>query len=251
MEDRLNALVTGASRGIGRAIAIALAKRNVRVAVHYRSSAQQANSLCTELPGTGHRAIQADLADRSARFRLFDESVQRFGALDILVNNAGVFDESSLIDLSRQAWCEKWRGTLGVNLDAAADLTFSAAQHMAARQRGRIVNITSRGAFRGEPQAPEYGASKAGLNSLSQSFAQAFAPRGVCVFAVAPGFVATDMASEYLKGERGRAIRAQSPLDRVAQPEEIAQVTAYLALDAPTYMTGAILDVNGASYLRN
>jgi len=137
-----------------------------------------------------------------------------------------------------------------VNLLGPANLSLLAAQAMAASGGGRIVNISSRGAFRGEPEAPGYGASKAGLNSLSQSLARALAPSGVLVYCIAPGWVETEMAAEMLEGARGGEIRAQHPLGRLNQPEEVARTAVFCALDAPAAMTGAVLDVNGASYLR-
>jgi NAD(P)-dependent dehydrogenase (short-subunit alcohol dehydrogenase family) len=120
----------------------------------------------------------------------------------------------------------------------------------AAFGRGRIVNISSRGAFRGEPDAPAYGASKAGLNALSQSLAKALAPNAILVYCIAPGWVETEMAAGHLNGPDGRAILEQHPLGRVSRPEEVAQASVYCALDAPAAMTGCIIDVNGASYLR-
>jgi 3-oxoacyl-[acyl-carrier protein] reductase len=118
---------------------------------------------------------------------------------------------------------------------------------------GKVALVTgsSRGAFRGEPETPAYGASKAGLNAMSQSLAQALAPHGVFFYVVAPGFVETDMADYLLRGPEGEGIRSQSPLGRVATPEEIARTVAFLATEAPDFMTGAIVDVNGASYLRS
>ncbi|MBS0663357.1 MAG: SDR family oxidoreductase, partial [Verrucomicrobia bacterium] len=149
------------------------------------------------------------------------------------------------------AWQAEWQRTLTTNLMAPADLCLLAARHLAPAGGGRIVNLSSRGAFRGEPDAPAYGASKAGLNSLSQSLARALAPHHIAVFAVAPGWVGTDMAADHLEGPRAAEIAAQHPLGRVATADEVANVVAYCALDAPETMTGAILDVNGASYLRS
>ncbi len=248
---RKTVLVTGASRGIGAAIAHGMAKQGFRVAIHYNASQAAAQRVYQALEGNGHILVQGDLAEEQSRSDMFEQTIREFGRLDVLVNNAGVFEENGLLDLSREAWRKKWRRTLAVNLDAAADLTFFAAQDMAKNGQGRIINITSRGAFRGEPRAPEYGAAKAGLNSLSQSFAQAFAPHGVLVFALAPGFVETEMAKPLLDGPFGDAIRAQSPLNRAASVSEMAEIVTYLATQAPAYMTGAIIDANGASYLRN
>jgi NAD(P)-dependent dehydrogenase (short-subunit alcohol dehydrogenase family) len=154
-------------------------------------------------------------------------------------------------ETSYEQWRSLWRETLTVNLDGPANLTFCVVEHMMKQGGGRIVNISSRGAFRGEPQAPAYGASKAGLNAFSQSMAKALAPHNIFVYAVAPGFVDTDMAAESLAGPEGDEIRNQSPLGRVARPEEVAHTVLFLASDGSEFLTGGIVDVNGASYLRS
>jgi 3-oxoacyl-[acyl-carrier protein] reductase len=242
-------LITGASRGIGRAIATEFAGAGDRVALHHRDSAELAASLAASLPGAGHVVVQADLADAEAVRAMVDQAASLLGALDILVNNAGIFTPHPITDVSYQDWQDQWQATVGVNLIGAANATWCAVQHMLARG-GRIINVSSRGAFRGEPDSPAYGASKAGLNSLTQSLARALAPHGIAVSAVAPGFVATDMTNEHLKSPRGDEIRAQSPFGRVAEPDEIAAAVLYLASERAQWASGAILDLNGASYLR-
>jgi len=253
----LVALVTGASRGIGKAIAMRLAERGVRIALHYRNNRSAAEATLAALAGTGHALIAADLADAAATTRLWSEAVERFGAIDVLVNNAGLFVEHPPLRTDYDTWRGTWQLTLAANLVGPANLCFLAAQSMAAREpldaafgRGRIVNISSRGAFRGEPDAPAYGASKAGLNALSQSLAKALAPNAVLVYCIAPGWVETEMAAAHLHGPGSRALLEQHPLGRVSQPEEVAEACVYCALDAPAAMTGCIIDVNGASYLR-
>jgi 3-oxoacyl-[acyl-carrier protein] reductase len=242
-------LITGASRGIGRAIATIFADADDRVAVHHRDSAELADDLVTGLPGSGHVVVRADLADPDAVRVMVDRAAELLGSLDILVNNAGVFTPHPITDVSYQRWQEQWQATLGVNLIGAANVTWCAVQHMKGKG-GRIINVSSRGAFRGEPNSPAYGASKAGLNALSQSLARALAPHGIAVTAVAPGFVATDMTNEHLKPPRGDEIRAQSPFGRVGEPEEIAAAVLYLASERAEWASGAVLDLNGASYLR-
>ena len=242
-------LITGASRGIGRAIAAEFAAAGDRVALHHRDSAELAAGLAASLPGDGHVVVRADLADAEAVRTMVDQAASLLGGLDILVNNAGVFTPHPITDVSYAQWQDQWQATLGVNLIGAANVTWCAVQHMKGRG-GRIINVSSRGAFRGEPASPAYGASKAGLNSLSQSLARALAPHGIAVSAVAPGFVATDMTNEHLKPPRGDEIRAQSPFGRVAEPEEIAAAVLYLASDQAEWASGAVLDLNGASYLR-
>ena len=241
-------LVTGASRGIGRAVARAFAADGERVALHHRDSASLASALLAELPGDGHVVVQADLADQAAVRRAVDDAAGQLSGLDVVVNNAGVFPPHPVLSTSYDEWQAAWRHTLDVNLVAPANVVWCAVRHM--RPGGRIVNVSSRGAFRGEPNQPAYGASKAGLNSLTQSLAVALAPLGIAVTAVAPGFVETDMTNEHLKSPRGAEIRAQSPLNRVARPEEVAAAVRWLASPEAEWATGAVLDLNGASYLR-
>jgi len=243
--------VTGASRGIGRAIAHAFASNGDRVAIHYRESAGPAAQALESLPGSGHTLVQADIADPDAVRRAVDQACKTLGGLDILVNNAGVFTPHPIREVSYEEWQQAWQATLGVNLIGAANATWCAVQHMIAGGGGRIINVSSRGAFRGEPGQPAYGASKAGLNALGQSLARALAPHGIAVATVAPGFVETAMAARHLDGPAGDAIRAESPFGRVAKAEEIAAAVVYLASPDAEWASGAILDLNGASYLRS
>jgi 3-oxoacyl-[acyl-carrier protein] reductase len=244
-------LVTGASRGIGRAIAQAFAGQGDRVAVHHRDSARLAAEVLARLPGAGHVVVQADLTDPDAVRRMVDRACDALGGLDVLVNNAGVFTPHPITEVSYEQWQAGWHETLGVNLVGAANVTWCAVQHMIGRGAGRIVNVSSRGAFRGEPGQPAYGASKAGLNAFGQSLALALGPHGIAVATVAPGFVDTDMTAEHLSSSEGEAIRAQSPFHRAAESEEIAAAVLYLASPQAEWASGAILDLNGASYLRS
>ena len=244
-------LVTGGARGIGTAVVRAFAGSGDRVAVHHRTSVDGAAALLATLPGDGHTSVRADLADPEAVRLMVEEAAGALGGIDVLVNNAGTYVEHRIAEVSYEAWQAAWRETLAVNLVGAANVTYCVARHMLdGQRRGRIVNVSSRGAFRGEPVFPAYGASKAGLNAFSQSMARALGPFGISVATVAPGFVDTDMAAEFLLGERGDRIRAQSPFGRVATPEEVAAAVLYLASDEAEFATGAILDLNGASYLR-
>jgi len=242
-------LVTGASRGIGRAVAQAFAELGDRVAVHYGASAELAAQVAGELPGSGHTVVQADLADADAVRRMVDQAHAGLGGLDVLVNNAGTYLPHAITEVSYEEWQEAWREVLAVNLTGAANVTWCAVQYMKATG-GRIVNVTSRGAYRGEPRHPAYGASKAGLNSFGQSMARALAPFGIAVASVAPGFVETAMARPDLDSARGEEIRAQSPFNRVATTAEIAAAVVYLASEQAEWASGAVLDLNGASYLR-
>jgi NAD(P)-dependent dehydrogenase (short-subunit alcohol dehydrogenase family) len=241
-------LVTGASRGIGAAVARAFAAAGDRVAVHYGSRHDAAVQLCAELPGEGHVAAGAELADPEAVRRMVDEVARDLGGIDVLVNNAGVFEPHAATETTYEEWQAAWTHTLGVNLIGAANVTWCVLRHMGAG--GRVVNVSSRGAFRGEPDHPAYGASKAGLIAFGQSLARALGERRISVTAVAPGFVETDMAATELAGESGVRRRAESPLGRVATPEEIAAAVLYLASPEAEMASGTVLDVNGASYLR-
>lgn len=243
-------LVTGASRGIGRAVARAFAERGDRVAVHHRDSAGPAEDLLASLPGVGHVLVQCDLADADGVAAMVDAATEQLGGLDVLVNNAGRYTEHRIAEVSYQQWQAAWRDTLDVNLVGAANASYCAARHMIPAGRGgRIVNVGSRGAFRGEPDVPAYGASKAGLHALGQSLAVALAPYGIAVTSVAPGFVETDMTNEHLKAPRGDAVRAQSPFGRVARAEEVAAAVVALASPEAEWASGTVLDLNGASYL--
>ncbi|RFU22612.1 SDR family NAD(P)-dependent oxidoreductase [Geodermatophilus marinus] len=244
-------LVTGASRGIGRAVAHAFAAAGDRVAVHWGGSRERAGRVLAELPGSGHVLVQADLADADAVGRMVDEAAERLGGLRVLVNNAGVFTAHPPLSVSYAEWQAAWSRTLAVNLVGAANATFRAVPHLVAAGGGAVVNVSSRGAFRGEPETPAYGASKAGLNAFGQSMAVALAPHGIAVGTVAPGFVQTEMAREVLDGPGGDAVRAQSPYGRVARPDEVAAAVLWLASPGARFATGTIIDVNGASYLRS
>jgi NAD(P)-dependent dehydrogenase (short-subunit alcohol dehydrogenase family) len=229
----------------------AFAERGDRVAVHCRDAVAAAEAVRESLPGSGHATVRADLADADAVRSMVDAAANALGGLDVLVNNAGIYVDHPVLSTSYAEWQAAWQATLGVNLVGAANVTWCAVRHMAASGRGgRIVNVGSRGAYRGEPTHPAYGASKAGLHAFGQSLAVALAPHGITVASVAPGYVQTDMAAAQLATPVGDAIRAQSPFNRVATPEEIAAAVVYLASPEATWSSGAVLDLNGASYLR-
>lgn len=244
------ALVTGASRGIGRAIAIQFAAKGAKVAVHYNSNQAAADETLKSMQGDGHQIYQANIADANAVKMLIDSVVSDMGKLDILINNAAIYTDHPIAQVSYEEWQRQWGVIIQTNLVAAANLCYCAAQYMIPRGGGKIVNVSSRGAFRGEPTSPAYGASKAGLNALGQSMALALGAHNISVMTVAPGWVETDMAKDYLAGSGGEAIRKQSPLGRIAQPEDVASAVLFFASDEAAFSTGAILDVNGASYLR-
>ena len=240
-------LVTGASGGIGAAISRALAARGATVVLHYQSGRDAAEATRRSLKGDGHALVQGDLSDPKAIERLWSEVSAR-GRIDAVVNNAGVFPDHPLLTTDYEEWTTAWQRTLATNLFGPAHLSYFAARTMVGQGGGRVVNISSRAAFRGELTAPAYAASKAGLNAMSQSLAKALAPKGFYVFVVAPGWVATERVAGSINDP---AVLADQPLGRVATPEEVADVVTFCALDAPASLTGAILDVNGASYLRS
>jgi NAD(P)-dependent dehydrogenase (short-subunit alcohol dehydrogenase family) len=245
------ALVTGASRGIGRAVAISFAAAGAKVILHYNKNNIAAEETLAEMKGSKHVMIQADLTDPEAIHEMADKISKDQGKVDILVNNAGIYEEADMLELTYEEFREYFSHTLNTNLIGPANLSFLIIMEMVQKGGGKVINITSRGAFRGEPFALAYGASKAGMNSMGQSMAVALASRGIYVYTIAPGFVETDMTTEILEGPRGDAVRNQSPLHRVASPEEIANTVIHLALDGSEYMTGCIIDINGASYLRS
>lgn len=250
----LRILVTGGSRGIGAAIAQELAGRGHRVAVHAGRDRATAEAVHDALPGTGHAVVVGDVADPQACRGIVADVVDELGGVDVLVNNAGIFEAHPIDSTGFEEWQQAWQRTLAVNLLGPANLAWLVARHLLDRPSGpsggRLISVGSRGAYRGEPATPAYGASKAALHSMTQSLAVALAPHGVLAAAVAPGFVETDMGRTVLDGPGGDAVRAQSPFNRVATPEDIAQTVAWLATDAPLWVSGTVVDANGASYLR-
>lgn len=243
-------LITGASRGIGRACAIAFARAGARVAVHYHSNKGAADETLSQLEGSGHIALAADIADSLAVLTIVDAVHSAFGRIDVLINNAGIFEEHPLEAVSYAEWNAAWNRILSTNLIGAANVSYSVAKHMIAAGEGRIVNISSRTAFRGKPEAPAYAASKAGLNALAQNLAVALGSHGIYVYSIAPGVVETDMAAADKATPAWEAIRQQSPLGRVSTPEDVAHTAVFLASPGAEMLTGAIIDINGASYLR-
>lgn len=228
-------LLTGASRGIGAAIATALDRPDIR------------------LIGQGTRSgLAADFADPAAPAQLWQKALDALdGRIDVLINNAGVF-EPNPIDQDDDAWVANWERTMRINLTASAELCRFAVKHWLDTGRaGRIVNVASRAAYRGDSPAHwHYAASKAGMVGMTKSIARGYAAQGILAFAICPGFTMTGMAEEYLASRGGDRLLADIPLGRVAMPEEIATAARFLALEAPPSMTGAVIDINGASYVR-
>jgi len=263
---RRGVLVTGASRGLGAEVARTFANLcGDRVAIHSRRSRAEADSVRETLDGDGHVVVQGDLASPHDVRRFVGEAIEALGRIDVLVNNAALFaDDPStqgrrlscdVAQSSYDEWVSAWRRTTDVNLLGTANVTYQVARHMIEVEpadgcpRGRIVTVGSRGAYRGEPDVPAYGASKAAVQSMTQSLAVAFAPRGISCVGIAPGFIATDMTAELLESPEGQAIRAQSPFGRVATTREVALAIMALAGPQAEWASGSIVDFNGASYL--
>jgi 3-oxoacyl-[acyl-carrier protein] reductase len=247
-----NVLITGGSRGIGKACAQLFGSLNANVIITYKNNKEEAERTLAEL-GTNkqHTAIQLDQSDPEAVERFFGDLMQQYNQLDVLINNAGVYLEHKVAEVSYADWQHNWNQTINTNLTGVANLCYFASQRMIQQGGGKIINISSRGAFRGEPDHPAYAASKAGLNAMSQSLAVALAPHNISVHIIAPGFVQTDMTAELLDSPAGQAIKAQSPFNRVAHAEEIARLAGIYASPGFEFTSSGIIDINGASYLRS
>ncbi|MFI7317200.1 SDR family NAD(P)-dependent oxidoreductase [Streptomyces venezuelae] len=244
-------LISGASRGLGRALARAFAENGDRVAVHYGSREEDARATLDSLAGEGHVLVGGDLSDPAGAADVAERAAEALGGIDVLVNNAAVNLPHPLADTPYEEWAALWQRHVSVNLLATANLSHLAARRMIDQGTGgRIVNIGSRGAFRGEPDHPAYGATKAAVHALGQSLAVSLAPHGIAVASVAPGFFATERVAHRLSGAEGEAIRAQSPFGRAGTADEIAAAVLWLASPVAEWASGAVLDLNGASHLR-
>ncbi|OMH37086.1 SDR family NAD(P)-dependent oxidoreductase [Tersicoccus sp. Bi-70] len=252
----LTALVTGASGGIGRATCVALAERGHRIAVHWAVNDAGARQTLASLAGAGHVLVRGDLTEPGAAERIVSEAIAALGPLGVLVNNAAIAtgpeNRHHPAESDFSAWSAAFAGMIDVNLRAAADVSYWFARSaIDGGHAASVVNVGSRGAFRGEPEHPAYAATKAALHALGQSLAVALAPHRISVTSVAPGFTATERTADRLAGAAGDAIAGQSPFGRVARAEEIAHAIAQLADPASAWASGTILDLNGASYLRS
>lgn len=230
-----NILVTGSSRGIGAAILEALGNHS---AIGHSTAG-------------GDGRLAADLAAEGAAEQLWALALEALGGrIDVLVNNAGIF-EAAPIEQDHRDWRLGWERTMQVNLTASAELCRLAVLHFRDNGGGRIVNVASRAAYRGDsPKHWHYAASKAGMVAMTKTIARGYAGENILAFAVCPGFTMTGMADEYLASRGGDKLLADIPLGRVADAAEVAETVRWLAIDAPASATGAVIDVNGASYVR-
>jgi 3-oxoacyl-[acyl-carrier protein] reductase len=241
-------LVTGASRGIGAAVARAMGKAGARVAIHYRDQRQQAAALAQEI-GAAAELFQADLSKIDECVALWKAVTARFGRVDTLVNNAGIALSSPLESDTAQ-WLEAWDTTMAVNLRAPAVLSKLAIEHFQSRGGGRIINISSRAAFRGDqPAYLAYAASKGGLVALTRSIARGFGKAGIVAFNVAPGFTRTDMARDFLQEYGEDFVAGDIALRRLTEPQDIAPFVVFLASGLGDHSTGCTIDVNAGSYV--
>lgn len=239
-------LVTGASRGIGRGIVEALGKSGATVAVHYRKKKEQAEKLAKTI-GNGSKVFRADLEYPEQCERLFHEVVHAFGRLDVLVNNAGIFLNSPL---ECETWLDDWDKTLNVNLRAAALLSRLAILHFQERGGGRIINISSRAAFRGDnPEHLAYAASKAGMVALTKSIARGYGKDDILAFLIAPGWVKTDMNKETILRYGEEAIIKDLALNKLTEPKDLAPLIVLLASGMADHATGTTIDLNAGSYV--
>ncbi len=242
-------LVTGASRGIGREIAKQLGASGATVAVHYGRSADEAESLCSEI-GNGARIFQADLANAEEANSLFSDVLAAYGKVDALVNNAGIVIHAPLDD-DLDSWTADWDRTLNVNSRAAAILTRAAVPHFQERGVGHIVYMASRAAFRGDSEDYlAYAASKGAMVSLARSVARAFGKDGIKAFTVAPGFVRTAMAQDAIDAYGEEFVKGGIALDRLTEPADVAPMVVLLVSGLSDHATGTSIDINAASYVR-
>lgn len=244
--ENKNILVTGASRGIGKAIAQELGKSGARVAVHYASNKKEAEKVAEKI-GNKSQVFQANLEKPEECKKLFENVFEKFGHIDVLVNNAGV---GIMTTLESEKWVEDWDKTMAINLRSVGILCKMAIQHFRVRGGGKIINIASRAAYRGDTaEFLAYAASKGGVVSLSKSIARDFGKYNIVCFVLAPGWVRTDMAKESLEEYGEDFILKGIALSRLTEPKDIAPIAVLLASGLADHATGTTIDINAASYV--
>lgn len=241
-------LVTGGSRGIGAGICQALIESGARVAVHYRSSVEKAEAVIGEA-ANGSATFQADLGSSTGCANLFAQVIEKFGHLDVLINNAGVALNSG-IEKDADEWLADWETTMSVNLTSTALLSRNALLHFRERGGGRLIHISSRAAFRGDtPEYMAYAASKAGMVALHRSIARGFGKEGIKSFLIAPGFIRTDMAQEFIDTYGEAHALSDLALDQLTEPNDLAPMVVLLASGLADHATGSTIDINAGSYV--
>ncbi len=241
------ALVTGSSRGIGRETAIRMAEAGAQVAVNYNRGAAEAAEVVDQIGGDRALAVQADVGSPADVEAMVAAVLARFGRIDILVNNAGWHDYNRFEGDDYEAWQGGWHRTFAVNVFGAANVTFLAMRSMRARGAGRIINVASRAAFRGETEYADYGASKAALVNFTRSIARACAKDNITAACVAPGFIDTEIARAELKKHHDEIV-GQIPLRRVGTVSDVASAILFLASPMASYLNGVTIDINGGSW---
>lgn len=245
--DGVVALVTGGSRGIGRAIASKLGEAGARVAINYRTAESAAAEVGRQIGQDRCLVVQGDLSIPDEVEHVVGKTIERFGRLDVLVNNAAIFAMNPFDGDSYEQWVKGWRETFEVNVLGAANAAFLAIRTMRMQGKGKIINIASRAASRGELEFADYGASKAALVNLTRSIARSCAKWNITSNCVNPGFIETDMAAEEI-ARRGEEIRSEIPLGRIGSPDDVANLVLFLASPLSDYINGATIDVNGGSW---
>ena len=243
-------LLTGASSGIGEVTVKTLAKAGAEVILHYARNYEKAKTIAESIDNHRIHLLQADLSIPNAAIKLWSDALSLTGHVDVLINNAGIM-RSAGIESELDVWTSAWQNTLQVNLIAVADLCREAIPHFKTRNGGIIINIASRAAFRGDtPEYMHYAASKGGVVALTRSIARGFAKDGILAYSIAPGFVRTEMAEKFIQDYGEDFVTQDIPLGKVAPPEDVANVIAFLASGLAPHTTGTTIDINGASYVR-
>jgi NAD(P)-dependent dehydrogenase (short-subunit alcohol dehydrogenase family) len=244
-----NILVTGASNGIGRAIATQLAASGAKVAIHYNSNRTNAEKMAAEL-SNGAMVFGADLAKEKDCFRLFDDVKMAFGRIDAIVNNAGIF-KGHPVQIDNEKWLDVWKQTMDINLTSAAILTKLAINHFTENGGGRLIYIASRAAFRGETEDYlAYAASKGGMVSLARSVARSFGKYNIKAFTIAPGFTRTEMAESFIREHGEGAILKELSLQELTEPTDISPLVTLMCSGMLDHATGSTVDINAGSYMR-
>jgi NAD(P)-dependent dehydrogenase (short-subunit alcohol dehydrogenase family) len=243
-------LITGGSSGIGAVTVKVLAKAGAEIILHYANNLEKAQAVVDSIESNRIHLLQADLSVENAAVKMWQDALCFTGHIDILINNAGIMPSANIAD-ELDIWTAAWKNTLQVNLIAVADLCREAIPHFKSRNGGIIINIASRAAFRGDtPEYMHYAASKGGVVALTRSIARGFGKDGILAYAVAPGFVRTEMAEKFIQDYGEDFVTKDIPLGKIAPPEDVANVIAFLSSGLAPHATGTTIDINGASYVR-